>query len=52
MCVKCHLDRELPFGRKVFLRYIIRIPLLHTTANNLLCRAKITAKEVFLCQFY
>ena len=48
MCVKCHLDRELPFGRKVFLRYIIRIPLLHTTANNLLCRAKITAKEVFL----
>lgn len=33
---------------KVFLRYIIRIPLLHTMANNLLCRAKITAKEVFL----
>ena len=46
MCVKCHMDRELPYGRKDFLRYIIRIPLLHILVNSLLCSANTTAKEV------
>ena len=42
----CHMDRELPYGRKDFLRYIIRIPLLHILVNSLLCSANTTAKEV------
>lgn len=29
MCVKCLVNRELSSGRKGFLRYMIRIPLLH-----------------------
>ena len=33
-------------GRKDFLRYIIRIPLLHILVNSLLCSANTTAKEV------
>ena len=51
MCVKCHMDRELPYGRKDFLRYIIRIPLLHILVNSLLCSANTTAKEVIFMNF-
>lgn len=33
VCVKCQMNRELSFGRKVFLRYMIRIQLCYILDN-------------------
>ena len=51
MCVKCHMDRELPYGRKDFLRYIIRIPLLHTTVY-VIGKATLSNVDIIPVNFY